>query len=86
MTPTPEPGTIGITDARDGVDHRVDEADYAAGLARRPGRVRARCGRMLLPAALSTVPGRPCPACARSTAPTPIGAGRHRRFCRPTLR
>jgi hypothetical protein len=41
------PTFIELTCAVDGLSHRVEEAVYAAELARRPGRCRAACGHRL---------------------------------------
>ncbi len=70
-----------VTSGEDGFAHEVADPVLAAG-AVAAGRFVATCGRLVVPAALSAPPGRPCllcAACEHATAPAPDQAGRHRR-------
>ena len=70
-----------VTSGEDGFAHEVADPVLAAG-AGAAGRFVAKCGRLVVPAALSSPPGRPCllcTACAKGSEPGPEPTGRHRR-------
>jgi hypothetical protein len=67
-----------VTSGDDGVAHEVADPVLAAG-AGVAGRFVAKCGRLVVPAALSSPPGRPCALCA-APEPAPEPAGRRRRL------
>lgn len=75
--------TVAVTCAGDGRCHRITETAYAAGLACSSGRFLAVCGRVVLAASLSRLPGPPCRACAADMAQLPVAAI-PRRQRRPT--
>jgi hypothetical protein len=54
---------VEVTDAADGLSHRVPQRLYEEGLARGAGRFPATCGRTVLAASLTSRPGRGCPLC-----------------------
>lgn len=54
----------------DGRCHLVSDEELAAALTAVQRRVSALCGRLVVPAALSTPDGRPCPACAAASGPS----------------
>jgi hypothetical protein len=57
------PTFVEVTDAVDGLSHRVPERLYEEGLTAGRGRYAAACGRVVLAAAMASVPGRACPLC-----------------------
>jgi hypothetical protein len=70
-----------ITSGADGFAHAVADPVLAAG-AVSAGRFVAMCGRLVVPAALTAPPGRPCllcTACADGSDHGPEPTGRHRR-------
>lgn len=75
-TPAPEKPAqvplLHVACVSDGRDHWISEAQLVD--ARPSGRYRAVCGRLVLPTALVTPPGRVCSACS-----VVLGAGRERR-------
>jgi hypothetical protein len=68
VSQSPNSAAAVVLSAPDGWDHAVDEVILAKTL---DGRYLARCGRLVLSAALVAEPGRRCPLCfprSRSTA------------------
>lgn len=59
----PEESTVELTGAVDHVAHLVPLRLYEAGLRGGEGRYVAACGRVVLVAAMTVRPGRPCPLC-----------------------
>jgi hypothetical protein len=57
------PSVVEVTDAADGLSHRVPQRLYEEGLARSAGRFPATCGRTVLAAPLVSRPGPGCPLC-----------------------
>jgi hypothetical protein len=74
-----EPRWTTVTSGEDGYAHEVADPVLAAG-AVAAGRFVALCGRLVVPAALTAPPGRPCLLCAATpTEAADPPAGRHRR-------
>ena len=68
---------IQLTAADDRRVHRVAENAYDMALSSKAGRYRTLCGLMILPASLSTGPGKRCELCFADTTST------HRQKVRP---